>query len=84
MSGARDEALIKAFGEVLRGERQSAGLTQEQLAGRAELDRTFIGMLESGKRQPSLSAICAIAHGVGITPSALVDSTVKRALMSKA
>ena len=72
MSRPRDDALINAFALVLRQARLSSGLTQEELAHRAGIDRTFVGLLESGKRQPTLSVISALAHVVGRTPESLV------------
>jgi DNA-binding XRE family transcriptional regulator len=72
MSRTRDDALINAFAVVLRKARQETGLTQEELAWAAGVDRTFIGLLENGKRQPSLSVICALAYCIGHTPESLV------------
>lgn len=72
MPRPRDDALINAFATVLRKARQEIGLTQEDLAGAAGVDRTFIGLLETGKRQPTLSVICALAYCIGHTPESLV------------
>lgn len=67
-----NEALVSAFAEVLREARLSAEITQEDLAGRAEVSVRFISFLETGKRQPSLSALAAISAGLGISMSALI------------
>lgn len=72
MSGARDVALIKAFASVLRERRVAAGMTQEELADRAGVDRTYIGLLERRLRQPSLSAIVSIATALALAPDALL------------
>ena len=72
MSRARDQVVIAAFSSALREFRFQRGLTQEDLAFRAGLDRTFIGLLESGKRQPSLSVMWALAQALGHTPQRLV------------
>lgn len=77
MGGARSEGIIAAFAATLRRVRNAAGLTQEQLAAEAGVDRTFIALLEGGKRQPSLSVICAIAYAVGETPSSLIAEVCK-------
>jgi transcriptional regulator with XRE-family HTH domain len=42
-------------------------LTQEELADRAGLDRSYIGGVERGDRNPTLSVIEKIAQGLGIT-----------------
>ena len=73
-----NEHLVEAFAHVLREARQSAGLTQEDLAERAEVSVRFVSMLETGKRQPSLSALAALADGLGSPMSALVSAVERR------
>ena len=77
MPRARDETLIAAFAQVLRHARADKGWTQEDLAFDAGIDRTFVGLLETGKRQPSLSVIFALAHALGTKPEKLVTDTRK-------
>ena len=79
MSGARDPALIRAFAAVIKESRLASGLTQEALAQVSNVDRTYIGLLENGRRQPSLSAIFALAKGLETTAEALVRRTRKLA-----
>lgn len=62
----------KAFGSVLREAREKAGLSQDQLAHDAGLHRTYVSLLERGKRQPSLRAITALSRALRIPPSTLV------------
>ncbi len=50
-----------AFGKVLRGLRNEAGLTQEVLGVEADLRRTFISVLELGQQQPTLTTILKLA-----------------------
>lgn len=64
-----------AFGKVLREYRQRAGLSQEGLADAADLDRTFIGMLERGQRQPTLESLFRIADALGVSPQTLIART---------
>lgn len=47
----------KAFGANLRKIRKEANLTQEELAFKAELDRTYISLLELGRKSPTLVTI---------------------------
>lgn len=75
MARGRNDALVEAFSEVLREARTAAGLTQEQLAFAADVDRTFIWLLESGRRQPTISVLFAVAKGVGLEPETLVRRT---------
>ena len=64
--------LVKAFAEVLRGRRQKAGLTQEQLAFEAECHPTYISLLERGQRNPSLVVLGLLADALGTTITSLV------------
>jgi transcriptional regulator with XRE-family HTH domain len=61
------------FGEQLRRVRTERQLTQEQLAEASGLHRTEISLLERGKRTPILDTIVAVANGLGVTPSELLD-----------
>lgn len=67
-----------SFGIVLRTFRQQKGLTQEQLSERVEVVRSFVCMLENGKRQPSLDMIYRLADALGIRPGELVDAAADR------
>jgi transcriptional regulator with XRE-family HTH domain len=73
MTRSRDEELSKAFASVLRDLREQSGFTQEQLAHVAGVDRTFVGRLESGKRQPSLAVVFAIAQALDQTPQRVIE-----------
>ncbi len=78
MARTRDEHLITAFSEVLREERHKTGLSQEALALKCGIARTFMGLLESGKRQPALSVLFAIARGLDVSPHAVITKVEKR------
>jgi transcriptional regulator with XRE-family HTH domain len=62
-----------AFGQVLRHLRKEKRLSQEELAHRSNLDRTYISLLERGLRQPSLSSIFQLSNSLGISPSEIVS-----------
>ena len=64
------------FGRELRRRRESVGMTLEALAQRAGLTPNFIGAVETGKRDPSLSTILALAKGLGIKPAELLGTMV--------
>lgn len=71
---------LRAFGEAVRRARLSAGLSQEQLAESADLDRTYIGGVERGERNASLLAVHKIAQGLQLSLSELfaqVDASLK-------
>ncbi len=61
------------FGKALRKARQAAGLSQEELAERAGLHRTYISQLERGLKSPTLDIIDRLATSVGSTTPKLVE-----------
>jgi transcriptional regulator with XRE-family HTH domain len=63
----------EAFGQVLRKRRKEAGLTQEQLAFEADLERVFISWLETGKRQPTFQTMLKLAAALGCKAAELVE-----------
>jgi transcriptional regulator with XRE-family HTH domain len=67
-----EQHIKNKFGEVLRGLRTAQNLSQEQLALTSGLDRTYISMLERGKRQPSIMTIFTLAKTLEIAPSEIV------------
>ena len=62
-----NDALTAAFAEVLRRRRRAAALTQEQLAELADVSTRHISFLETQRRQPTLTIIAALSHGLGMT-----------------
>jgi transcriptional regulator with XRE-family HTH domain len=59
------------FGERVRELRQAKGLSQEELAFKTGVHRTYLGGIERGERNPSLKNIAAIAKALGVTLSEL-------------
>lgn len=59
-------------GRAIRVLRAARGLQQRDLAERAGLDPSYVSLIESGKREPSESAIEAIAGALN-TPVSLVE-----------
>lgn len=65
------------FGKELRRRREEAGLTRQALAKRAGLTPNYIGGIETGKRDPSLATVMALARGLRISPGELVGGLGK-------
>ncbi|ASK15867.1 transcriptional regulator [Bacillus cereus] len=63
----------EAFGLTLQKYRTDAKLSQEQLAFNSSLDRTYISLLERGKRRPTINTVFALAQTVNIKPSILMQ-----------
>jgi ribosome-binding protein aMBF1 (putative translation factor) len=68
----RSEELALRFGQNLRRCRHEAGLSQEELGGRAALHRTEIGMLEHGQRVARIDTAIRLAGAMGIPPGDLL------------
>ncbi|MFA7300791.1 MAG: helix-turn-helix transcriptional regulator [Candidatus Shapirobacteria bacterium] len=54
------------FGRKLQRVRKKAGLTQEKLADETRLSTTFIGLIETGRRRPSMKTLQKIASSLDI------------------
>lgn len=61
------------FGNRMRELRARYDVSQEQLALRSELNRTYIGDIERGEKTPSLITLSKIAKGLGITLKEMFD-----------
>ena len=66
-------ALLRRFGEI----RREKGLSQEEVASRAGIDRSYIGLLEKGKRRPTLDISIRIAEALGQRLSKLLAEAEK-------
>jgi transcriptional regulator with XRE-family HTH domain len=60
-----------AFGRTIREVRNRRGVSQENLALRCGLDRTYVSGIERGVRNPSLTNILKIAAALEVHPSEL-------------
>ena len=61
------DAFSTAFGSHLRSLRQGQGLTQEEVAHRADIHVTYLSGIERGRRNPSLRNMRRIAFALGIS-----------------
>jgi transcriptional regulator with XRE-family HTH domain len=57
------------FGRVVRELRGEQGVSQERLATLAGIDRAYMGGLERGTRNPSLTTLARVSKGLGMRPS---------------
>ncbi|HNL91882.1 MAG TPA: helix-turn-helix transcriptional regulator [Pseudomonadales bacterium] len=69
------QIVAKAFGLALRQSRESVGLSQEELAHLANVDRTFVSRAERGVCQPALATIIMLAQALQVPASVLVATT---------
>ena len=60
------------FGAAVRARREALGISQEDLADRAGLHRTYVSLIERGQRTASIAVIEKLAGALGTTMSELV------------
>lgn len=70
------------LGEALRQARRAAGISQEELAFEAKVDRTYVSHLENGHKSPTVDVLFRLCPVLGIAASQLILQ-VERALESR-
>jgi transcriptional regulator with XRE-family HTH domain len=65
----------QAFGRAVRELREQSRLTQDRLAEKCDLDRTYISGIERGLRNPTIQTIWIIAAGLNVSPKELIGLT---------
>ena len=74
MVKARRDPLLRRLGSRVKQLRESRSWTQEALAARAGLDRSYIAGIEAGLRNPSTKALAKLAGALDVTLTKLFDS----------
>lgn len=67
------DSTLKRFGDNVRARREAQDLSQEQLAERADLDRTYVSGIERGVRNLSLLNITRVAKALKVTTAELCE-----------
>jgi transcriptional regulator with XRE-family HTH domain len=67
-----------ALGRAIREQRAELGVSQEDLAHRSGMHRTYLGGIERGERNPSYANILRIAAALGVPASALLLAAERR------
>lgn len=68
------------FGRAVADFRLKLGLTQEELADRCNIHRTYIGAIERGEKSPTLNTIEKIANGLAIGIEDLIKNILNQNL----
>ena len=71
-SFAGNPSLVK-LGAVIRAKRQAQGLSQEALADKANIDRSYMGGIERGEHNIAIINLLKIADALGMKASLLLD-----------
>ena len=63
----------RRFGQTIRWLRGELGISQEELGSRSDLDRTYVGGIERGERNPTLLSMLKLARGLGLPASVVLE-----------
>ena len=64
--------ILEKFGERLQRVRKEQGISQEQLAAKLSMHRTYIGMIERGERNPTIRTLYKVAKALKVDSSKLL------------
>ncbi len=70
---ASETALLTRLGNRLRLLRLNVGISQEELAARAKLHRTYVGGIERGERNVAVVNLVRLAKALGVSASEFLD-----------
>lgn len=73
-----DKILMQAFGQELSSLRKAARLSQEELAYRAKVNRTYVAKLELGENQPTLTSMQNLARALKLPLPEIIENALKR------
>lgn len=68
-----DGNILKRFGAAVKAGRDELGISQEALAEKAGLHRTYVGGVEQGRRNVSLLNIVKLSQAVGVEPASVFE-----------
>jgi y4mF family transcriptional regulator len=60
-----EDTVLKELGNRIREKRKELGWTQEELADKADIDRSYIGGVERGERNLTFTMLCEICNALG-------------------
>lgn len=61
-----------ALGKAIRKARLERGVSQEELADRSSIDRSYMSSIERGKQNPGIISVLRIAHALEMTATELM------------
>jgi transcriptional regulator with XRE-family HTH domain len=70
----KDKYLYKRLGERITNERKEQNISQEQLAFRSHMDRTYLARIEEGKANPSIRILSRISKTLNIPVCRLLSN----------
>jgi transcriptional regulator with XRE-family HTH domain len=74
---SKRDPILAAFGRNVKKLREEKGFSQEQLAEKADVDRTYLSDVERGARNLGIKNVARIAKALGTTVSNLCEGIEK-------
>jgi transcriptional regulator with XRE-family HTH domain len=71
--------VVQLLGVNVRTQRKLKGMSQEELALEAGMERSYVSDLERGTRNPTVRALGRLAGALGIEPKVLLETTATAA-----
>ena len=69
----KHDPILRSFGQSVAKHRRTKGLSQEALAEKADIDRTYLSDIERGVRNPGIRNVILIAKALDITAADLLE-----------
>lgn len=73
MNKEEERRILQTFAGNVKAYREALGISQEKLAEKADLHRTYIGSLERSEKTPSLITIVKISKALNVNVSQLIN-----------
>ena len=73
-----DDTSAAAVGQILCEARDEAGLTQEELAARARMDRSYVSDVERGEASLSVDRLLRVCRALGVRAATIVERIERR------
>ena len=67
-----DDPALLALGAAVRRSRRERGISQEELAHRSSIDRSYMSSIERGSQNPGILSVLRVAHAMDMTLTELM------------
>lgn len=78
MRPSKNQQLIQAMAVEIKARRHTLELSQEELAGRCDIDRPYISLMEIARKQPTISVLLRLAEGLEYSLPEFMRRVMKR------
>ena len=78
MRPSKNQTLMQALATEIKARRLALEMSQEDLAGRCDLDRPYISLMEVARKQPTISVLLKLAEGLDYSLPEFMKRVMKR------